>query len=82
MSTEPSIEELGEEVFEHDRHKAAVRKLNAEAELLEAQARDIRAQAAHREQATRSNELILSLQKLQIERDIANFGKAEPGKEN
>lgn len=59
-------------------YEATVRECNAKAELLEAQARDIRAQAAHREQATRANEIILGLQKLQVERDIKNFNAAVP----
>lgn len=53
--------------------KAAVRRINAEAELLEAQARDTRAQAEHRETVVAGMLIINQLQKMQIEKQMEDF---------
>lgn len=62
-----------------ERYKAKTRKLAAEAELLEAQARDTRAQAEHHEVVVESMKVINTLQKLQVQKQIDEInGSATP----
>lgn len=58
--------------------EANIRKLNAEADLLEAQARDTRAQAEHRETVVESMKVVNSLQKLQVQAEINKLSNAAP----
>lgn len=55
--------------------QARVREINAKAELLEAQALDVRAQARHRTIVCESMEIVNKLQSLQINSQIDELNK-------